>query len=136
MAEPVIYNISDIPDDATPEEQMLAWLEEIYKHYDNQENMRLIRDRKNILVEMYRINHDTQITNKENLLNDLYNKYEESLMESTRLARCAEYNDFKTLYYTIHELKCLRQEFIQTWFKHPLDFIDIIEELTDYFNLE
>ena len=55
MTQQTINSLSELPEDATPEEQILCRMNELYSDYHNSENEQLINSRKQMITRLYQI---------------------------------------------------------------------------------
>ena len=129
MAQPTIYSIENLPDNTTPEETMLSWMNVIYNNYYDLDNNQLIDSRKYMLTRLYqiRMNKNNDITDDEKI-DDIHLAYEDSMRESVRIA-CL-HTDYKTMYLTLYELKHIYQEFPSDEWMDIQSFFDSFDQMT------
>ena len=134
MAQPTIYTIENLPNDATPEESMLCWMNMIYDNYYDLDNTQLIDSRKYMLTRLYQIRMDknNNITDNEKRVQDqekdqIQLDYEGSMNESARIA--CFHTDYKTMYLTLYELKHIYQEFQDEWMDFD-SFFELFDQMT------
>ena len=127
MAQPTIYTIENLPDNATPEESMLCWMNMIYDNYYDLNNNQLVDSRKYMLTLLYqiRMNKNDQLEDEDK--NQIQLDYEESMKESARIA--CFHTDYKTMYLTLYELKHIYQTFKNEWMNLE-SFFKTFDQLT------
>ena len=135
MTNPTIYSIESLPENATPEETMLSWINVIYNNYYDLDNNQLINSRKHMLTRLYqiRMNKNNNITDDEKRVQDdeknqIQLDYENSMRESVRIA-CL-HTDYKTMYLTLYELKHIYQEFSSDEWMDINSFFDSFDQMT------
>ena len=135
MAQPTIYSIENLPENATPEETMLSWMNVIYNNYYDLDKNQLIDSRKYMLTLLYqiRMNKNNNITDDEKRVQDdeknqIQLDYENSMAESVRIA-CL-HTDYKTMYLTLYELKHIYQEFSSDEWMDVNSFFDSFDRMT------
>ena len=135
MAQPTIYSIENLPENATPEETMLSWMNVIYNNYYNLDNNQLIDSRKYMLTRLYqiRMSKNNNIIDDEKRVQDdeksqLQLDYENSMAESVRIA--CFHTDYKTMYLTLYELKHIYQEFPNDEWMNLNSFFESFDQMT------